>query len=65
MSSLFIDNGLSRNISSVNNRDTKYTNINTPVTTTSDQLLLKIEIITTSSVVPVNVTTHSMVNICC
>ena len=42
------------NIVSVNIRETKDTQINTPVPTVSDQLLHQLEIVTPPSIVPVN-----------
>ena len=63
--SLFIEKVLSSSIVSVNNRDTKDTQINMFVQTVSAQLLLQIEIITPSSIVPVNGTEFSIVRLWC
>ena len=51
---IFIYKGLCRKIVSVNNRDTKYTQINPPAQNTSAQLFLQLEIIVPSSIVSVD-----------
>ena len=62
---IFIDKGRSRNIVSGNNRDNKDIQINTPVPTVNDNLLLQLDIITTFSIVLFNATAYSILHLCC